>query len=192
MHRRSLLRLIATTISVLPVRPWQAWAQSVTFPGNQSSTLEALGFVVLPSSLGQEGVLRAVRSFETWVKDYRPGADTDHGYGHTRVVPLPASPAPAYLEQLRILEPSLASTDAQSRRVAVLDALRKAGVTDLAPYGRGKHVAADLMSHYFLSSEANDACYGAAIQRYECRGLKNSDRPPLPLHDKRNAHNPSK
>ena len=49
------------------------------------------------------------------MQDYRPGADTDHGYGHTRVVPLPASPAPLYLEQLEALKPELTSGDPGAR-----------------------------------------------------------------------------
>jgi hypothetical protein len=181
MRRRRILQLLAAAAGTVPFRSWQAWAQTVTFPGNQASTLEAVALVTLPASLGREAMRAEAKSFEKWVQDYRPGADTDHGYGHTRVVPLPASPAPLYLEQLAALKPELASGDRERARAAVITSMEKAGIKDLAPYGRGRHVAADLMSHYFLSDAANDLCYEAAIQRHECRGLKNSDLPPLPL-----------
>jgi hypothetical protein len=175
------LQFLAVAAGAVPFRPWQAWAQTVIFPGNQANTLEALAFVTLPASLGREGILAEAKRFETWVKDYRPGADTDHGYGHTRVVPLPASPAPLYLEQLEALKPDLTSGDTERARAAVIAAMEKAGIKDLTPYGRGRHIAADLMSHYFLSDSANDLCYEAAIQRHECRGLKNSHLAPPPL-----------
>ncbi len=100
MRRRSVLKLLALAAAAAPIRSWRGWAQTVRFPGQYSSTLEALGFAVLPASLGRDSILRAVEQFERWVQDYRPGADTDHGYGHTHVTPLPASPAAIYLRQL--------------------------------------------------------------------------------------------
>ncbi len=140
-----------------------------------------LGLVVLPASLGHDGVTRIVERFEHWVQNYRPGADTDHGYGFTRVVPLPASPAPKYLEQLKELQGALVSADSGQRRAAVVEAMNKAGVKDLSTIPRGAHVAADLMSFYFHSSDANDLCYEAAIERFRCRGVAHSDVPPPPL-----------
>src|SRR3954454_7943837 len=140
MRRRRILQLLAAAAGTFPFRPWQAWAQTVTFPGDQAGTLEALALVVLPASLGREAVVAEARRFEKWVQDYRPGADTDHGYGHTRVVPLPSSPAYLYLEQLELLKPDLLSGDPERARAAVLASLEKAGVKDLAPYGRSRHV----------------------------------------------------
>lgn len=181
MRRRRILQLLAAAAGTVPFRPWQAWAQTVTFPGEHASTLETLALITLPQSLGRDAAIAEAKRFEKWVQDYRPGADTDHGYGHTRVVPLPSSPAPLYLEQLQALKPELISGDRERARAAVVASLEKAGIKDLAPYGHGRHVAADLMSHYFLSDGANDLCYEAAIQRHECRGLKNSELAPPPL-----------
>ena len=181
MRRRRILQFLAAAAGTVPFRPWQAWAQTVTFPGNQADSLQALALLTLPASLGRDAALAEAKRFEKWVQDYRPGADTDHGYGHTRVVPLPDSPAPLYLEQLEALKPDLLSGDSERARAAVVTSLEKAGIKDLVPYGRGRHVAADLMSHYFLSDGANDLCYEAAIQRHECRGLKNSSLAPPPL-----------
>src|SRR5437764_1043098 len=164
MRRRRILQFLAAAAGTIPFRPWQAWAQTVTFPGEHASTLEALATITLPASLGREAALAQAKHFEKWVQDYRPGADTDHGYGHTRVVPLPSSPASIYLEQLEALKPDLMAGDPERARAAVVVSLEKAGIKDLAPYGHSRHVAADLMSHYFLSDGANDLCYEAAIQ----------------------------
>lgn len=166
---------------MLPLRSLQMWAQTVSFPGTQASTLEALALVVLPASLGRKGILQETAKFEAWVRNYREGADTEHGYGRTRVVPLPTSPAPVYMKQLQELQPALLSGDQEKAGAAVLDALERTEVRDLTPLPRGKSVVADLMSFYFHGSEANDLCYQAAIARYECRGIAHSEAAPPPL-----------
>ena len=178
MRRRSFVRLLATSLSVFPVRPWRVWAQTVTFPGSEADALDALAQIVLPGSIGAQAVLKLSHDFTQWVQDYRPGADTEHGYGHTRVVPLPASPAPVYLKQLERLKPALLSGDREKARTAVLDCLGQDEVRDLTPIPRGKNIVADLMSFYFHSSAAADLCYQAAIERYQCRGTEHSDVAP--------------
>jgi hypothetical protein len=184
MRRRSALQLIAASAGLLPFRPCRVWAQTLTFPGAQAKTLEEVARIVLPASIGNDNVIQVVQDFSRWVQDYRPGADTDHGYGHTHVTPLPASPAPIYLEQLTAMQPALLSGAADRQRAAVLDSLSDAGVKDLTPIPRGKHVIADLMSFYFFSSDANDLCYEATIERFRCRGVEHSELPPRPLNRK--------
>jgi hypothetical protein len=114
--------------------------------------------------------------FVIYVRDYRPGADTEHGYGFTRVVPKPPSPARRYAEQLSAL-PSPLTKD------AVKQALTQSGVKELPRVPDGKSVIADLMAFYFRGSEANDLCYRAAIGRDQCRGLNGSDQTPAPLQE---------
>lgn len=181
MLRRTVLRWIATATGTLPFPACRSWAQTATFPGPHRSTLRELAAIALPSELGAAGRDRVVEKFEQWVRDYRPGADMDHGYGFTRIRSKPPSPAPAYLAQLQALHESLADADSPSRRKAVEAALEQAGIKDLPRMPDGRHVIADLMSFYFQGSEANDLCYRAAIRRYSCRGLDGSDNPPPPL-----------
>lgn len=169
MHRRTLLRWLAS------IGPLRVWAQTAGFPGDQGRTLRALGAVVLPSELGAGGLERTAAAFERWVRDYRPGAEMDHGYGFTRLRSKPASPAPVYLQQLRALH---LDGDAASQRAEVEAAFKEANVTALPQSPDGKHVASDLMAFYFRSSEANDLCYRAHIGRDECRGLAGSDQEP--------------
>ena len=181
MRRRTLLQWLATAAGTLPFPTLRAWGQTATFPGKDAATLRALATLVLPAELGRDGSGRIAEKFERWVRDYRPGADLEHGYGFTRVRSKPPSPAPAYLAQLEALREPLAGTDAVSRRKAIEAALEQANIKDLPRMPDGKHVITDLMSFYFLSGDATDLCYRAAIQRYHCRGLEGSDNPPPAL-----------
>ena len=181
MKRRTLLQWLATAPGTLPFRAVRAWAQATSFPGKEASTLRALAALVLPSELGREGTDRIAERFERWVRDYRPGADTEHGYGFTRVRAKPPSPAPAYVAQLETLREPLAGADPATRRKAIEAALEQANINDLPRMPDGKHIITDLMSFFFQSADANDLCYRAAIQRYNCRGLEGSDNPPPAL-----------
>jgi hypothetical protein len=169
MRRRSLLRWLAA------IGPLRAWAQTAGFPGDQSETLRALAAVVLPSELGAGQMEKIVAAFERWVREYRPSAEMEHGYGNTRLRSKPPSPASTYLRQLQGLH---LIGDAGSRRATVEASLAQASITALPQTPDGRHVAADLMAFYFRSSEANDLCYRAHIGRDECRGLAGSDREP--------------
>ncbi|HEY2013736.1 MAG TPA: hypothetical protein VGH38_09565 [Bryobacteraceae bacterium] len=181
MRRRTLLRWIASLGSAVRFTGLHAWAQTAGFPGDHGDTLGSLAAVVLPSELGAERIRAVAQNFEHWVRDYRPGAEMDHGYGFTRIRNKPASPAAAYLRQLEGLRAPLAGGDAESRRHAVETALEEAKITELPRTPDGRHVAADLMSFYFRGADANDLCYRAAIGRDKCRGLAGSDNPPPEL-----------
>jgi hypothetical protein len=152
-----------------------AWAQAATFPGAQAGSLRALARIVLPSELGIAKIDAAAENFADWVRDYRAGAEMEHGYGFTRLRNKPPSPAPVYLRQLAALGSAVTAE-------AVAAALDEAKIADLPRTPEGRHVAADLMAFYFRSSDANDLCYRAAIGRDQCRGLAGSERPPEALH----------
>ena len=111
------------------------------------------------------------------MRGYRSGADLEHGYGFPRIRTKPDLPVGRYLEQLDALGEA---PDADTVRRA-LDAAK---ITALPASPAGVHVAADLLSFYFNSSDANDLCYQASIRRDACRGLAGSDRPPAPLDRK--------
>jgi hypothetical protein len=174
MRRRTLLQWAAVIAGGLPFSAARIWSQTVAFPGNQSESLLRLAALVLPSELGSAGSARVAAQFEKYVREYRPGADTDHGYGVTRVRPKPQSPVAAYMKQLAVLPSPLTRETIQS-------ALEQEGIKDLPRLPDGKSVIADLMSFYFRGSDANDLCYRAAIQRDTCRGLDGSDKAPAPL-----------
>jgi hypothetical protein len=174
MTRRILLQWLAAAAGTLPIPALRTWAQTAAFPGSQRAALRDLAALVLPSSLGRDGTDRVAERFELWVREYRPGADMDHGYGFTRIRSKPPSPAPAYLAQLARLPQPIARADIEV-------ALDEAKIETLPRLPDGKHIIADLMSFYFNSSEGYDLCYRAAIGRDRCRGLDGSDSPPPPL-----------
>jgi hypothetical protein len=176
MYRRTLLRWFAASLA--PFRPafLRAQGQPETFSAHERTILENLALIVLPSSLGSGGNKKIADEFAVYVRDYRAGADTEHGYGFTRVVPKPPSPARRYAEQLNALPSPLT-------KESVKQMLTQADIKELPRVPDGKNVIADLMSFYFRSSDANDLCYRAAIERDKCRGLAGSDRTPAPLRE---------
>jgi hypothetical protein len=136
--------------------------------------LRKVALLVLPSQLGESGSQKIVKDFILYVRGYHAGADTEHGYGVTRVRPKPPSPTATYLSQLRALPPPVTQD-------AVVQSLEQSRVRDLPRIPDGKNVIADLMSFYFRSSPANDLCYRASIGRDECAGLAGSEHVPPPL-----------
>lgn len=168
MLRRTVLQWIAVAAPFSAIR---AWAQTATFPGKNSATLRELAKVVLPSEVSADHV---VQQFERWVRDYRPGAEMDHGYGFTRIRAKASSPASNYMAQLDALPEPVT-------RVGVELAIEQAGIKELPRSPDGKHVASDLMSFYFHSADGNDLCYRAKIERERCRGLDGSENPPPPM-----------
>jgi hypothetical protein len=175
MKRRTILHLFLslTTAAWAKVR---LYGQVPPLTPADESRLRALAEVVLPSELGSDGRTRVVDGFLTWLRDYRAGADADHGYGVTRLRRTPASPAATYPAQLAALE-----SRAGDRRSAVAAAITDAKIERLPARPDGGHVATDLMAFYFNSLEANDLAYGLAIGRDTCRGLEGSQNRPAPL-----------
>jgi hypothetical protein len=163
MRRRTLLQWLASLGTAV-----RGWSQTSSFPQNQGGALRNLAAIVLPAGVSSEAV---ATKFERYVREYRAGADTDHGYGFTRVRPKGPSPAAEYVKQLAELPVPLT-------RAGVEAALEAAAIRDIPRLPDGKSVIADLMSFYFRSAEANDLCYRAAIQRDTCRGLAGSSKAP--------------
>jgi len=71
--------------------------------------------------------------------------------------------------------------DHETRRALLDAAFTKAGVRQLPPRPAGQHVVADLMAFYFRSSDANDDCYHALINREVCRPIAITTKRPQPL-----------
>ena len=178
MRRRALIRIL---IAALPIRGLRLWAQTTTFPGTQEATLKELAATVLPESLGRSGTDAMAAQFIRWVRDYRPGAEMQAGYGYPVVRFKPESPAGRYLSQLDALAAAMKLMDKKMRREQIAAALTEAKDTNLPNAPDGRHVASDLMCLYFMSPEANDRAYDARIGKDLCRGLENSPAIPPPL-----------
>jgi hypothetical protein len=182
MKRRTLLQFLLSLVAAFPAR-LKLFAQSPSLAATDESHIRAVADVVLPSEIGAEGRARVVTGFLGWLRDYRAGADMDHGYGFTRLRRTPPSPAAKYSAQLASLEQragahGFGSLSVDARRVILEEAIAAAKIERLPARPDGGHVATDLMAFYFNSVEANDLAYGAAIGRDTCRSLEGSDHRP--------------
>ncbi len=187
MKRRTLLQWAASAAAVLPFNRLRLLAQPRELTGEAVATLHAVAAAVLPSSLGADGARGVADRFVGWTRGYREGVALAHGYGHPRLQKSGPTPVPAYVAQLAALEAGamgkgalFGALDLESKR-ALLDAsLAQAGVRGLPARPMGQHVVSDLMAFYFRSSEANDECYRALIQREVCRPIQITTRKPEP------------
>jgi hypothetical protein len=188
MRRRTLLQWIASTTATLPLHRLRVFAQPRELSPEAIATLHEIAPTALPTSLGAERIKATVERFVAWTRGYREGVAMAHGYGHPRLQKTPPSPVPLYISQLAALAAGArakrgawSSLELETRRAALDEAFTKAGVRALPPRPMGQHVIADLMAFYFRSSEANDECYKAMIQREKCRPIAITIRKPEPL-----------
>jgi hypothetical protein len=188
MKRRTLLQWIASTTATLPLQRVRVFAQPRELTPEAIATLHEVAPTVLPASLGAARIRDTVERFVAWTRGYREGVAMAHGYGHPRLQKTAASPVPGYVSQLRSLAAAARATggaweriDLETRRAMLDEAIAKAGVRALPPRPAGQHVIVDLMAFYFRSSEANDECHRAMIQREVCRPIAITIRKPEPL-----------
>jgi hypothetical protein len=188
MKRRTLLQWIASVPAALPLQRLRVFAQPRELTPDALATLRQIAPTVLPSSLGAQRVGAIVDGFVAWTRGYREGVAMSHGYGHPRLEKTPPSPVPGYITQLASLAAATRSRggawnglDLETQRALLDAAFTSAGVRNLPPRPVGQHVIADLMAFYFRSSQANDECYEALIQRHVCRPIAVTLRKPDPL-----------
>jgi hypothetical protein len=185
MKRRTVLQWIATVPAILPFARLRLLAQPRDLTPAAIAVLHDIAPTVLPSSLGADRVRAIADRFVAWTRGYREGVALTHGYGHPRLQRTGASPVPGYVAQLAALDAEARgkggrwpALDLETRRSLLDAAFAKAGVRALPPRPSGQHVVADLMAFYFRSSEANDDCYRAMIQREVCRPIQITTRRP--------------
>lgn len=187
MHRRALLQWVASAAATVPFQRVRLWAQARELTPESIALLHDIAPAVLPASIGAERIRGAVDGFVAWTRGYREGVATSHGYGHPRLQKTGPSPVPGYNLQLAAVDADARAKggrfsvlDAEARRAILDAAFAKAGVRGLPARPSGQHVVVDLMAFYFRSSEANDDCYRALIQREVCRPIQITTRRPEP------------
>ncbi len=187
MKRRTLLQWATAVAAILPFERIRLLAQPRELTPEAIDLLREIAPTVLPSALGARRISAMVDQFVVWTRGYREGVPLAHGYGHPRLVRSGPTPVPTYLAQLTALESEAraaggrwAALDLERRRSILDAALAEAGVRGLPPRPSGQHVVADLMAFYFRSSEANDDCYNALINREECRPIVITTMKPEP------------
>jgi hypothetical protein len=187
MKRRAALQWIVSLAAAALAVPSRLFAQPRELTAESVSFLHEIAATVLPTSLGANATQGIVDRFVGWTRGYREGAALAHGYGHPRLRRSGPSPVPIYSAQLRALASaakargtSWQALDLETRRSLLDAAFMEAGVRSLPPRPVGQHVIADLMAFYFRSSEANDDCYKALINREECRPIQITTMRPEP------------
>ena len=188
MQRRTLLQWLAAVPAMVRFAPLRLFAQPRDLTPDAIAELHEIASTVLPSTLGAAGVRSVADKFVAWTRGYREGVALTHGYGHPRLQKSGPSPVPGYLSQLTALRAEASAKggrwstlDSETRHALLDAAFTKAGVRALPPRPLGQHVVADLMAFYFRSSEANDTCYNALINREVCRPIAITTRKPEPL-----------
>ena len=176
--------------AIRPFESLRVFAQPRELTSEAIAALHDVAPTVLPATLGAAKVRSITDSFVAWTRGYREGVALTHGYGHPRLQKSGPSPVPGYLSQLAALAAEAkarggrwAAIDPETRRALLDAAFTKAGVRSLPPRPAGQHVVVDLMAFYFRSSEANDDCYKALIQREVCRPIAITTRKPEPKPD---------
>ena len=188
MQRRTLLQWLAAVPAMVRFAPVRLFAQPRDLTPEAIAELHEIATTVLPSTMGAAGVRSVTDKFVAWTRGYREGVALTHGYGHPRLQKSGPSPVPGYLSQLTALRDEAgakggrwSTLDSETRRALLDAAFTKAGVRALPPRPLGQHVVADLMAFYFRSSEANDTCYNALINREVCRPIAITTKRPEPL-----------
>jgi hypothetical protein len=186
MKRRRAIQTLATAAAALPLLRVPLEAQALT--SDQIFVLRDVAATVLPSVIGRKGQDEAVDNFLRWIRDYKADVPLSHGYGEPRLVKSGPSPASGYAAQVAALQAAakarggrFGALPQEARRALLDEAFTAADVRNLPGRPDGKHVVADLMSHYFRSSAANDLCYNARIGRHTYRAIRVTTVRPAPL-----------
>ena len=186
MKRRRALQTLATAAAALPLMRVELRADEL--PADQVAVLRDVAATVLPSAIGDKGQQDAVDNFLRWIRDYKEGVALSHGYGEPRLVKSGPSPAPGYSKQIVALQEEakarggrFGALPIEIRRDLLDSAFKAADVRNIPGRPDGKHVVADLMTHYFRSSAANDLCYNSRIGRNTFRAIRVTTVRPQPL-----------
>ncbi len=186
MKRRTLLQWLGSAAATLPLLRVSLHADELA--ADYVLVLRDVAATVLPSAIGAKGQDQAVDNFLLWIRDYQEGVPLSHGYGDPRLVRTGPSPAPGYAKQIVALLQLARERGGrfgilplETRRAIIDEAFKAADVRNLPGRPAGKHVVADLMAHYFRSSDANDLCYNARIGRNVNRAIQITTVRPRPL-----------
>jgi hypothetical protein len=186
VKRRQAIKTLITSAAAMPLMRVELRADEL--PADQVTLLRDVAATVLPATIGNKGQNDAVDNFLRWIREYKQGVALSHGYGEPRLVKSGPSPAAGYTRQLIELQQAAQSRGGrfgtlpiETRRELLDAAFKAAEVRNLPGRPDGKHVIADLMAHYFRSSDANDLCYNARIGRNTYRAIRVTTVRPAPL-----------
>jgi hypothetical protein len=185
MLRRTFFKSIGSNLALALLAPWSR-QRAVAAETPQPASYGDVAAAVLPESLGAKRLAEVVAGFELWISGFPAGADAGYGYGYPVPKRLGPSPSLHYGDQLKSLDASseggrFSALDHRSRQAIVQRALSEAGIAAIPARPNGKHIATDIMSYFYGSSDGKDFCYNAAIREMDCRGLAGSEQRPAAL-----------
>ena len=183
-------RVHAAPVEIAGTDPTAATAQGASL---DAAMLARLAESVLPGELGADGAAKAARDFARFATSYRSNAEQLHPYGSARIGFTGESPVPRWRGQLDALQREARATYARGfaaitaaqRRDLVRAALASERTDRMPDPMAASHVALALVAWYFGTPDATDLCYGARIQKNQCRPLVNSPKEPEPLARRR-------
>lgn len=188
--RRTFFRRAASLLSAL-VFSRRSGAGSTALPDDSldQDLLRAVGQSVLPGELDLSGRDRVLAGFLAWLKEYRPEAELDHGYGTSEIRQTPSHPAPRWASQLRALaleafrrhRRAFGELSDEERQALIRSQISGDRFEDLPPAAEARHVAVGLLAFYYASPEATDLCYQAEVGKDTCRDLDDSRQEPAPI-----------
>lgn len=158
--------------------------------GLERATLSALGRVVLPrTALGEDGLVRVIDDFLTWLDGFEPVSERDHPYDAGEIRYGPPHPAPLWQSQLEALNleadkrfGTAFGELAETRQLEILERQLPEHLPEDMPYaGAATHVAIGLLAWFYATPAANDLALAAKVGRETCRGLESGAVVPEPL-----------
>ncbi len=189
INRRGFLGSVAAALPVAAASHRVLKRTKPGTPGLDDELIRALGRAVLPAELGSDGIDRVVAGFHSWLEEYEPGAELNHGYGTADIEFTPADPTTGWQSQLNELEReaqrrfqvSFVRLDPEGRRGIVRRQISGDRLDRMPRPYRAQHVAVGLLAYFYSTPEATDLCYQAAIGKNNCRPLARSSREPISL-----------
>lgn len=189
INRRGFLGSVAAALPVAAASHRSRKRTKPGTPGLDDELTRALGHAVLPAELGSDGIDRVVAGFHSWLEEYEPGAELNHGYGTADIEFTPDDPTISWQSQLNELEReaqrrfqlSFVRLDSEGRRGIVRRQISGDRLDRLPRPYRARHVAVGLLAYFYSTPEATDLCYQAAIGKNNCRPLARSPREPISL-----------
>lgn len=189
MNRRGFLGSVAAALPVAAASHRALKRTKPGTPGLDDELIRALGHAVLPAELGSDGIDRVVAGFHSWLEEYEPGAELNHGYGTADIEFTPDDPTTRWQSQLnelereaqRQLQMSFVQLDSEGRRGIVRRQISGDRLDRLPRPYRARHVAVGLLAYFYSTPEATDLCYQAAIGKNNCRPLARSPQEPISL-----------
>jgi hypothetical protein len=190
MRRRLFL---ATSVTLLLLVPglWRLLGWGFTRE-RYAAELVAIARCLLPSRIGESGLVATVDGFFDWLEKQDPDAEISHTEERlsaenlrekkpgTRIRQADRAGYAAQILELRRLTgtKSLEHATKEALTEAVRSSLARNPFNTILPRPWGTDLLSDLLAYFYAKPEAYDLAIGRKIRRMSCRGLAGVERVP--------------